>query len=147
MVRTRSTIQQQQREQNGQDRIWDFMVYGLRQTNSALNTLIMELNEYLSYTRNIPTLANNQIRNFVLEVLNRSNRIHKLKDRFVGMGNIGEVYLLRIREINQLETRVQILMRKVNDELTKRNALGYVSDIGVDTATDYYVYTTNGRKI
>jgi hypothetical protein len=147
MVRTRNQNRHVIHEQNGQNSVWDFMIYGLRQTSSALNNLIMELKEYLSYTRNVPTLANNQIRNFVLEVLNLSNRIHKLKDRFVGIGDIGEVYLLRIREINQLETRVQILMRKVNDELTKRNALNYVSDIGVDNATDYYVYTTNGRKI
>ena len=147
MVRTRNLIQEQQEEQRGRDRVWDFMVYGLNKTSSALNTLIMELKELLSYTRDIPNLANNQIRNFVLEVLNRCNRIHKLKDRFVGMGDIGEVYLLRIREINQLETRVQILMRKVNNELTKRNALNYVSDIGIDNATNYYVYTSNGKHI
>ena len=150
VIRTRAQNQDEQlrqHEQRGQDRVWDFMIYGLNKTNTALNNVIMELNEYLSYTRNIRTLANNQLRRFVIEVLNRCNRLHTLKDKYEGMGNIGEVYTLRVREINQLETRVQIFMRAIDKEIIRRNANNIVYDIGYDIDHGYYRYLNSGRRI
>lgn len=144
MVRTRS---QTRNQQQGQDSVWDFMVYGLRKTNDAMNKLIIEINELLSYTRDIRNLAENQIRNLVIQLLHRINRLNVIKDKFVGMGDIGQVYQLRIREINQLETRVKILLTKVNKELTQRQMLQYVYDIGINNETGQYIYITNDRKI
>ncbi len=147
MVRTRSQTRNEQHYQQGQDRVWDFMVYGLRKTNDAMNKLIMEINELLSYTRDIRNLAENQIRNLVIQLLHRINRLNVIKDKFVAMGDIGQVYQLRIREISQLEKRVKILLTKVNKELTQRNTLQYVHDIGINNETGQYIYITNDRKI
>ncbi len=144
---TRRQVRIAEHEARNRMSITTFLENGVRDIESKINNIVAEIQDDLSYQRELSRLQDDEIIELVLKILHNINRLIVLIDKFEALGQFLVRYQAKVIMIQNIRNRAIHFMTLSNNHLTSRNNYSLENGIGHDDDKGFFVYMRNGRRI